>query len=251
MMVLENASGASCRYEHSVMAGYPGAYPGLHQEPSCDSSSSVSEMQDDLDYESEADHVLAPDSMQHTHDDSPRCLTWACKACKKKTIAKDRRRAATLRERRRLRKVNEAFEILKRRTSSNPNQRLPKVEILRNAIDYIESLEEVLSGRDEDSPNTMQLNQGTPCARDYLHSNVINDQTYLSERLQGFHSNLSHRYPPIKGPNELCSTGSDSSGTSSLDCLSLIVERISPRPSETTLTSRTEVDNQPDYMMQH
>lgn len=43
-------------------------------------------------------------------------------------------------------KVNEAFEALKRRTSDNPNQRLPKVEILRNAIDYIESLEALLQG---------------------------------------------------------------------------------------------------------
>ena len=42
--------------------------------------------------------------------------------------------------------VNEAFEVLKRRTSDNPNQRLPKVEILRNAIDYIESLEALLQG---------------------------------------------------------------------------------------------------------
>lgn len=40
--------------------------------------------------------------------------------------------------------MNEAFEVLKRRTSTNPNQRLPKVEILRNAIEYIESLEDLL-----------------------------------------------------------------------------------------------------------
>jgi Helix-loop-helix DNA-binding domain len=53
--------------------------------------------------------------------------------------------AATLRERRRLRKVNEAFEALKKRTCPNPNQRMPKVEILRNTIDYIESLEELLN----------------------------------------------------------------------------------------------------------
>ncbi|XP_065344161.1 myogenic-determination protein [Cloeon dipterum] len=249
MMVLENAS---CRYEHPVMAGYSGAYPGaaLHQEPSCDSSSSLSELQDDLDYESEADHVLAPDSM-HTHDDSPRCLTWACKACKKKTIAKDRRRAATLRERRRLRKVNEAFETLKRRTSSNPNQRLPKVEILRNAIDYIESLEEVLSGRDEEPATNLQMSNGQSCARDYLHSNGNSNQSYVSERLQNFHTNLSHRYPPIKGPNDM-SSGSESSGTSSLDCLSLIVERISPRPSSEATLRTTEVpEHQADYLMQH
>lgn len=41
--------------------------------------------------------------------------------------------------------VNEAFESLKRRTCNNPGQRLPKVEILRNAIEYIESLEDMLS----------------------------------------------------------------------------------------------------------
>ena len=40
--------------------------------------------------------------------------------------------------------MNEAFEVLKRRTSNNPNQRLPKVEILRNAIEYIEGLEALL-----------------------------------------------------------------------------------------------------------
>ena len=63
-----------------------------------------------------------------------RCLLWACKACKRKSASTDRRRAATMRERRRLRKVNEAFEVLKRRTSANPAQRIAKVEILRNAI---------------------------------------------------------------------------------------------------------------------
>jgi len=73
-----------------------------------------------------------------------KCLTWACKICKKKSSTPDRRKQATLRERRRLRKVNEAFETLKRRTCPNPNQRLPKVEILRNAIEYIENLEELL-----------------------------------------------------------------------------------------------------------
>ncbi|TGZ64336.1 hypothetical protein CRM22_006444 [Opisthorchis felineus] len=83
------------------------------------------------------EHVIVPGS-------HGQCLLWACKACKKKTMQVDRRKAATMRERRRLRKVNEAFETLKRRTCANPNQRMPKVEILRNAIDYIENLEEML-----------------------------------------------------------------------------------------------------------
>jgi hypothetical protein len=108
----------------------------------------------------EHQHILAPKCIAGKNRP---CLTWACKACKKKSVSIDRRRAATMRERRRLRKVksdyknsdgkinrqkiskvNEAFELLKRRTSTNPNQRLPKVEILRNAIEYIESLEDLL-----------------------------------------------------------------------------------------------------------
>lgn len=93
----------------------------------------------------EEEHVRAPSG----HHQAGRCLLWACKACKRKTTNADRRKAATMRERRRLSKVNEAFETLKRCTSSNPNQRLPKVEILRNAIRYIEGLQALL--RDQDS----------------------------------------------------------------------------------------------------
>lgn len=51
--------------------------------------------------EKEVNHIFEP------HNNGPKkCLAWACKACKKKTVAVDRRKAATLRERRRLRKVN-------------------------------------------------------------------------------------------------------------------------------------------------
>lgn len=73
------------------------------------------------------------------------CLPWACKLCKRKSVTMDRRRAATLREKRRLKKVNEAFDALKRSTLMNPNQRLPKVEILRSAIQYIERLQALVS----------------------------------------------------------------------------------------------------------
>ena len=41
--------------------------------------------------------------------------------------------------------MNEAFEMLRQQTTSPPNQRLPKVEILRNAICYIEALEKILN----------------------------------------------------------------------------------------------------------
>nr|XP_029510847.1 LOW QUALITY PROTEIN: myogenin [Oncorhynchus nerka] len=85
------------------------------------------------------------------------CLPWACKLCKRKTVTMDRRgKAATMREKRRLKKVNEAFEALKRSTLMNPNQRLPKVEILRSAIQYIERLQALVS-----SLNQQETDQGT------------------------------------------------------------------------------------------
>ena len=112
------------------------------EEDSDDFNDTDTVKDEDISGDENIPHVLAPGY----HGPHRRCLLWACKACKRKTVAVDRRKAATMRERRRLRKVNEAFEVLKRRTCPNPNQRLPKVEILRNAIDYIESLEELLQG---------------------------------------------------------------------------------------------------------
>ncbi|NWV13309.1 MYOG protein, partial [Ptilonorhynchus violaceus] len=85
------------------------------------------------------------------------CLPWACKACKRKSVSVDRRRAATLREKRRLKKVNEAFEALKRSTLLNPNQRLPKVEILRSAIQYIERLQSLLSSLNQQERDQRDL----------------------------------------------------------------------------------------------
>ncbi|NWV62164.1 MYOG protein, partial [Malurus elegans] len=85
------------------------------------------------------------------------CLPWACKVCKRKSVSMDRRRAATLREKRRLKKVNEAFEALKRSTLLNPNQRLPKVEILRSAIQYIERLQSLLSSLNQQERDQRDL----------------------------------------------------------------------------------------------
>lgn len=53
-------------------------------------------------------HILEPitHTMNGVQMTKRPCLTWACKACKKKTVTVDRRKAATLRERRRLRKVS-------------------------------------------------------------------------------------------------------------------------------------------------
>lgn len=122
--------------------------------------------------EEHVQHVFAP---QFPQRHAPRrCLLWACKACKRKTVAVDRRKAATMRERRRLHKVNDAFEILKRRTTGNPNQRLPKVEILRNAIGYIESLEQLLRGSRPDSREEKVDTRSNSNSSDYMVSvNVI------------------------------------------------------------------------------
>ncbi|VDM95066.1 unnamed protein product [Thelazia callipaeda] len=84
----------------------------------------------------------------------------------------DRRKAATMRERRRLRKVNEAFEVVKQRTCPNPNQRLPKVEILRSAIEYITKLENMLQSQGK-MTKIMAANQG-------IHLPDTDGQDYVS-----------------------------------------------------------------------
>lgn len=54
------------------------------------------------DQSSSSSHSSLPDGERQ----QPRkCLLWTCKACKRKTISIDRRKAATMRERRRLRRA--------------------------------------------------------------------------------------------------------------------------------------------------
>ena len=65
--------------------------------------------------------------------------------------------------------VNEAFEILRQQTTKSPNQRLPKVEILRNAICYIEALESLLNSTQPTSNNYEER----PLNRE------VSSQTYL------------------------------------------------------------------------
>ncbi|CAG9806405.1 unnamed protein product [Chironomus riparius] len=171
------------------------------------------------------EHILAPKCISGK---SRPCLTWACKACKKKSVAVDRRKAATLRERRRLRKVNEAFEVLKRRTSNNPNQRLPKVEILRNAIEYIESLEDLLQETPpplRQSPDCFsEHSNGRPTVQDYMNCYAAGN--YLKERLHHLGKD-SEKFSPI-------TTFNSPINGSSLDCLSLIVQSISSPDSNDT-----------------
>ncbi|XP_015228876.1 PREDICTED: myoblast determination protein 1 homolog [Cyprinodon variegatus] len=161
--------------------------------------------------EEEDQHVRAPGGLHQ----GGHCLLWACKACKRKTTHADRRKAATMRERRRLSKVNDAFETLKRCTASNPNQRLPKVEILRNAISYIESLQALLRAGQNDSFYPQLEHYSGESNSSSPHSNC-SDNTVRPRTAEQFM--CSH----VDG----CKN-SKTSLISSLDCLSSIVERIS------------------------
>jgi len=173
---------------------------------------------------SEDEHVRAPSG----HHQAGRCLLWACKACKRKSTNEDRRKAATMRERRRLSKVNDAFENLKRCTSANPNQRLPKVDILRNAISYIESLQALLRGGQEENYY--------PGLDHYSgDSDASSPRSNCSDGMnQSDFSGLQRC--PVKNENYYVNqTSNDSRGKnsviSSLDCLSSIVERITTNTS--------------------
>ncbi|XP_023662150.1 myoblast determination protein 1 homolog [Paramormyrops kingsleyae] len=169
----------------------------------------------------EDEHIRAPSG----HHQAGRCLLWACKACKRKTTNADRRKAATMRERRRLSKVNDAFETLKRCTSTNPNQRLPKVEILRNAISYIESLQALLRGQEENYYPVLENYSGDSDAsspRSNCSDGMIdvNGPTCSSRRNSSCDSVYFNENPHDSRHNTR-------SIISSLDCLSSIVQRIS------------------------
>ncbi|XP_057699348.1 myoblast determination protein 1 homolog [Corythoichthys intestinalis] len=171
-------------------------------------------------------HVRAPREFHQGEN----CLLWACKACKKKSTHEDRRKAATMRERRRLSKVNDAFETLKRCSASNPNQRLPKVEILRNAIDYIESLQALLRSNKEDSFYP---------ALEHLSADVSSPRSNCSDGMVDFFTPCSTKSENTDasyyGETKYDSSKSAPSLLSSLDCLTSIVERISTNQAKITL----------------
>ncbi|KAH8381861.1 hypothetical protein KR009_000660 [Drosophila setifemur] len=224
-----NGSASSCSFSHGNHPSEVDKQLVMNMTPSPIYTTDYDDENSSL---SSEEHVLAPLVCSSAQSSRP-CLTWACKACKKKSVTVDRRKAATMRERRRLRKVNEAFEILKRRTSSNPNQRLPKVEILRNAIEYIESLEDLLqeSSPTRDSDNLAPSLSGKSCQSDYLSSYA---GAYLEDKLS-FYNKHMEKYGQF--------TDFDGSANgSSLDCLNLIVQSInksttSPIQSKATPTS--------------
>ncbi|XP_061225298.1 myogenic factor 6 isoform X2 [Neopsephotus bourkii] len=205
-------------------------YPG--------SDGTLSPCQDQMPPEAGSDssgeeHVLAPPGLQPPHFPG-QCLIWACKTCKRKSAPTDRRKAATLRERRRLKKINEAFEALKRRTVANPNQRLPKVEILRSAISYIERLQDLLHRLDQQEkmqeigvdPFSFSPKQGNVPSADFL-STCTSDWQSVSDHSRALGVSTKEGGSVV-----------ESSASSSLRCLSSIVDSISsdepklPSPEE-------------------
>ncbi|NXC40725.1 MYF6 factor, partial [Penelope pileata] len=203
-------------------------YPG--------SDGTLSPCQDQMPPEAGSDssgeeHVLAPPGLQPPHCPG-QCLIWACKTCKRKSAPTDRRKAATLRERRRLKKINEAFEALKRRTVANPNQRLPKVEILRSAISYIERLQDLLHRLDQQEK--MQEVAADPFSFSPKQGNVTAaPRRVTSAPRPGGHTRRPRPVPaerrrPLTSPSR-CAGGAaaESSASSSLRCLSSIVDSIS------------------------
>ncbi|KAG7320633.1 hypothetical protein KOW79_016486 [Hemibagrus wyckioides] len=162
----------------------------------------------------EDEHIRAPGGLHEAGS----CLQWACKACKRKASSVDRRRAATMRERRRLKKVNHAFEALRRCTSSNPNQRLAKVEILRNAITYIESLQELLREHVENyySPESSSepVSPSSTCSDSTPECSPVWSQISLN-------SGAVYSYE-----GQRASVLERAAGSTSLQCLSSIVDRL-------------------------
>ena len=51
--------------------------------------------------------------------------------------------------------------MLRQQTTSPPNQRLPKVEILRNAICYIEALEKILNSTEPPNVTNRKAEEDT------------------------------------------------------------------------------------------
>ncbi|KAM7182180.1 myogenic factor 6 [Macrochelys suwanniensis] len=194
-------------------------YPG--------SDGTLSPCQDQMPPEAGSDssgeeHVLAPPGLQPPHCPG-QCLIWACKTCKRKSAPTDRRKAATLRERRRLKKINEAFEALKRRTVANPNQRLPKVEILRSAISYIEKLQDLLHRLDQQEK--MQEIGGDPFSFSPKQGNIPSSD-FLSTCSSDWRNVSDHSRVLAINAKEGASIV-ESSASSSLRCLSSIVDSIS------------------------
>ncbi|XP_035663022.1 myogenic factor 6-like [Branchiostoma floridae] len=164
-----------------------------------------------------------------------RCLQWACNTCKTKARGKvDKRKAATMRERRRLSKVNDAFDVLKKKTSPNSTRRLTKTEILKNAIDYIMDLKDLLKTSEEASASSsskthtseldLDSEAGSPASFSE-QSSAASPLSLIAETDElSWDDMMTAASSLLTDMAEDC--GSPDSGISSLDSLSAIVDNI-------------------------
>ncbi|CAG9531591.1 unnamed protein product [Cercopithifilaria johnstoni] len=158
----------------------------------------------------------------------------------------DRRKAATMRERRRLRKVNEAFEVVKQRTCPNPNQRLPKVEILRSAIEYITKLENMLQSQGK-MTKIMAANQGIHLpdndGQDYVsvHNTPSNGSTaaYYDRKIGTF-TEENEDFGSVSTGENPHEARKATGKKSSLERLSRIVDSIAADEDEVVVESSSE-----------
>ncbi|XP_019638083.1 PREDICTED: myogenic factor 5-like [Branchiostoma belcheri] len=172
-------------------------------------------------YGEAAGHVPVPPASAHGPG---RCLMWACKTCRsRKASRQDRRKAATMRERRRLVKVNEAFEVLKRKTHMKPSQKTPKVDILRNAIAYIEQLHQTLRDGQE---NSAGQSADSPAASPGACSDGMDLNSPASSSSESSFTWTDDMYPSSDLFTEFLSSMSSDQGGTSLDNLSSIVNSI-------------------------
>nr|AAL47678.1 myogenic determination factor [Branchiostoma belcheri] len=172
-------------------------------------------------YGGAAGHVPVPPASDHGPG---RRLMWACKTCRsRKASRQDRRKAATMRERRRLVKVNEAFEVLKRKTHMKPSQKTPKVDILRNAIAYIEQLHQTLRDGQE---NSAGQSADSPAASPGACSDGMDLNSPASSSSESSFTWTDEMYPSTDLLSEFLSTMSSDQGGTSLDNLSSIVNSI-------------------------
>ncbi|CAH1250736.1 MYF6 [Branchiostoma lanceolatum] len=164
-----------------------------------------------------------------------RCLQWACNTCKAKSRGKvDKRKAATLRERRRLSRVNDAFDVLKKKTSPNSAQRLTKTDILKNAIDYIMELKNLLKTSEEASAATsktytseldLDSEAGSPASFSE-QSSAESPLSLIAETEELSWDDMMNAASSLLMTDMTEDCGSPDSGVSSLDSLSAIVDNI-------------------------
>uniref|UniRef100_A0A8C5C4H6 Myogenic factor 6 n=1 Tax=Gadus morhua TaxID=8049 RepID=A0A8C5C4H6_GADMO len=200
--------------QHLGPQGVSPLYPGHHGDPLPPPGNEEEDGGAESSGGDEA-HVRAPPGLR-PHCEG-QCLVWACKTCKRKSAPSDRRKAATLRERRRLKKINEAFDALKKKTVANPNQRLPKVEILRSAISYIEKLQDLLQTLDRAEAGGAG---GPPGAKDH---NVRSSEYHWKKSSQKLQTSADHSNAPMTNHK----AGRQGSIAPSLLHLSSIVNSIS------------------------